>query len=313
MKVTVIIGQTATGKTDLALKESALQKTPVLNFDSRQIYRKLNIVTGKDYDRANYQADRKLGSCDIGYYTLNRSGTDTHLWLYDIVDPKSYFSSFDYASCAKNLIEQFKQQNSNAVLVGGTYLYLYHLLYNVDTQNIPPNFVLRKSLIGASAKQLQDMLNKIDPKLTLALNRSELHNTQRLIRKLEIASFYKNSGVAVPLQMNHVFNSTFDNVEIDIKGYAFASRQKAGDIIHKRVEKRIKLGAIEETKSLLEKGYTQNDPGLRTIGYSQIISYLQGKISKEQAIEQWVLAELQYTKRQLTFMKKDPHIRWHEV
>ena len=88
-------------------------------------------------------------------------------------------------------------------------------------------------------------------------------------------------------------------------GLKYKDKNKLRQAIKTRVEKRLKQGAIEEIKSLLKKGYKKTDPGLKTIGYQQIISYLEGKVNKEEAIKQWITAEVQYAKRQLTFMKKD--------
>lgn len=84
-------------------------------------------------------------------------------------------------------------------------------------------------------------------------------------------------------------------------------------MIEKRVEERLKKGAIEEVKKLLKMGYTENDPGLKTIGYQQIIRYLNKELTKEKAIDDWINKEVQYAKRQLTFMKKDKNISWREI
>jgi tRNA dimethylallyltransferase len=83
--------------------------------------------------------------------------------------------------------------------------------------------------------------------------------------------------------------------------------------IKSRVEERIKNGALEEVENLLKQGYNEQDPGLRTIGYTQIIQYLKKQISWETTISQWITKEVQYAKRQMTFMKKDRHIRWIEI
>jgi len=96
-------------------------------------------------------------------------------------------------------------------------------------------------------------------------------------------------------------------------GLKYKDKNKLRQAIKTRVEKRLKQGAIEEVKSLLKKGYKKTDPGLKTIGYQQIISYLEGKVNKEEAIKQWITAEVQYAKRQLTFMKKDKNIQWKEI
>jgi len=80
-----------------------------------------------------------------------------------------------------------------------------------------------------------------------------------------------------------------------------------------RVKKRIEAGAIEETRGLLADGYSEDDPGLKTLGYRQIIPFLNGEIGRDEMVKLWITAETQYAKRQMTFMKKDPNITWRSV
>ena len=98
-----------------------------------------------------------------------------------------------------------------------------------------------------------------------------------------------------------------------IIGLRYKNKEKLREAIKTRVEKRLKQGAIEEVKKLLKKGYKKTDPGLKTIGYKQLIEYLEGKLAKEKAVEQWINAEMQYAKRQYTFMKKDENIKWRII
>jgi tRNA dimethylallyltransferase len=84
-------------------------------------------------------------------------------------------------------------------------------------------------------------------------------------------------------------------------------------VIEKRVGERLENGAIDEVKNILKMGYKSTDPGLKTIGYQQIIKYLNKELTKEKAIEDWINKEVQYAKRQLTFMKKDHNIKWREI
>ncbi len=96
-------------------------------------------------------------------------------------------------------------------------------------------------------------------------------------------------------------------------GLKFKTTEMLKKRIISRVEKRISMGAIEEVKSLLKKGYDRNDPGLKTIGYQQMIDYIDGTISLDDAKTDWIYKEIQYAKRQLTFMKKDLNIVWRDV
>jgi len=310
MKLIIVTGQTATGKTKLALKLAAKENGELVNFDSRQIYKHLDIITGKD-----------LSLIKRSTFYVPRS---TLIWLYDIVDPKKYFSSFDYVKAAIPIIKKIIEQGKTPILVGGTYFYLYHLLYDVPTQNIKPDWKLRNELNKKSVSELQNMLKKIYGKnFDLSMNRSDFNNPRRLIRKIEIVKFQASQKHIQPpeLKIQQFNNATislakklgFNNLTIKFIGLKFKAKENLVKAIQKRVGQRLKKGAIEEVKLLLKKGYTENDPGMKTIGYQQIISYLKGRLTKQEAVDQWATKEIQYAKRQYTFMKKDKNIKWTSI
>src|SRR3989339_119907 len=304
MKTIIITGQTATGKTDLALSQAIQNNGEIINFDSRQVYKKLDIITGKDINLSAFITVKQLNGFDIGYYLIGQ----TKLWLYDIVDPKQYFSSFDFTACAREVIEIIRLAGKVPIFVGGTYLYLYHLLYTIETEHISPDFSLRQRLEDKNLTYLQKKLKKIDQVLFEHLNESDRKNPQRLVRKIELASYYKKKGVRVPTVMKYTYNDFFKSADIEYRGIVFKDKNLLKKTIANRVEKRLKQGAIEEVKSLIQSRYNEQDPGLKTIGYQQIFQFLKNKCSKEEAIQDWINKEIQYTKRQLTFMKKDPNM-----
>ncbi|MBI4973732.1 tRNA (adenosine(37)-N6)-dimethylallyltransferase MiaA [Candidatus Roizmanbacteria bacterium] len=304
MKIIIVTGPSATGKTSLALQYAKECDGELVNFDSRQIYKKLDIITGKDKEIIkNFKFP----------YVPQGKQTSNLIWLYDLVDPKEYFSSFDFTQTAMKVLMHILKRKKTPILVGGTYLYLYHLLYQVQTENIPPNIKLREKLNEFPVKNLQQKLVEIDKPLFASLNESDKKNPQRLIRKIEIASFYKKKGIKVPTKMKFIFNDFFKDKNIEFIGLTFHDREKLLSTIKLRVDKRLQEGAIDEVKKLLTQGYTENDPGMKTIGYQQVMRYLKGKITKQLAIDEWILREFQYTKRQLTFMKKDPNIIWKYI
>ena len=280
----VITGQTASGKTKFALKLKKNENGVLINCDSRQIYKYLDIITGKDIK---------------------------DILLYDIVDPKDYYSSFDYTQAAIPLIKKIIKDNKTPIIVGGAYLYIKHLLYNIETENIKPDWKLRKQLDKYLLKDLQNKLKEINIRLFNNLNQSDRNNPRRLIRKIEIAK-YENT-IKLNINKTFAFKIFFKNIKIEFIGLKFEKKQDLVKAIKKRVENRLKQGAIKEVKQLLKKGYSEKDPGLQTIGYKQIIKYLKGEISKQNAIEQWTLKEIQYAKRQYTFMKKDKNIKWRDI
>lgn len=300
----IITGQTATGKTKFALDLAKKNKGELINCDSRQIYKYLNIITGKDLGPdKSFILFKKIKNFSLGYYQIN----SIKIWLYDIIDPKFYFSSYDWVNCAKIIIKEIIKKNKTPIIVGGTYFYLKHLLYGFETENIPPNWLLRQKLKDKNINQLQKILSNLNKDLFNSLNQSERNNPQRLIRKIEIEKYkLKNKSVLSKKNQEFIKPKVFF-------GLRFKNKEKLKKEIEKRVEERLKKGAIEEVETLLKKGYDENNPGLKTIGYQELINYLKRKISKNTAIDQWILHEIQYAKRQYTFMKQDKNINWIEV
>jgi len=320
----IIVGQTATGKTKLALELAKKYNGELVNFDSRQIYKYLDIITGKDLPKNSEFIIQNLelkSKYNIGYYSLaiynHLKPFTTRLWLYDVVTPNQYFSSFDFVVKVKPVIDDIKKRGKTPILVGGTYLYLKHLLYGFNDNNVKPNFELRKKLDTKTVKELQDILKKLSPESFNRLNHSDVNNPRRLMRKIEVAIF--NSADLTDLtdltdsdRLNPI-SSNFIQFNPTIIGIKYKNKSKLHQVIEKRVEERLKNGAIDEVKNILKMGYKSSDPGLKTIGYQQIIKYLNNELTKEKAIEDWINKEVQYAKRQLTFMKKDPNIQWREI
>ena len=296
----IITGQTATGKTKLALELAKKHNGELINFDSRQIYKYLDIITGKDFpprsSRANPERVKRVEGEVEG----------SSVWLYDIVTPDQYFSSFDFVTKVKPIIKDIIKRGKEPILVGGTYFYLKHLLYGFDIDPVPANLKLREKLNKKSVEELQNILNKLDVQSINRLNNSDRNNPRRLIRRIEIIkSNQKGTGVKGSDPKRPVPNQFI--------GIKYKDKNDLIKAIKIRVNKRLKQGAIEEVRSLLKKGYKETDSGMKTIGYQEIIQHLKGKITKQQAIEQWTNHEIQYAKRQLTFMKKDKNISWREI
>lgn len=282
-KLIVITGQTATGKTSYAHKLALEQNGELINADSRQIYKHLDIVTGKE----------RLD--------------DVPIWLYDIVEPSTPFSSSEYAQHARKVIKEIHSRGKTPIIVGGTYLYIKNLLYGFETESIGPNWELREELNKASVQDLQIRLRELSYETFENMNNSDRNNPRRLIRRIEILS---HPDPSPPKEVQD--DSELQDV-VKIIGLRFADDEKLRATIEKRVHARIAAGAIKETRLLLTKGYKKEDPGLQTIGYKQIIQFLDEEISEEQMIVLWITAEVQYAKRQYTFMKTNSAITWHTV
>ncbi len=301
----VITGQTATGKTAYALELARKIDGELINADSRQIYKRLDIITGKDLDITEgvFHTQQSFNDFDIGYYQLK---TGSRIWLYDILSPKKPFSAFEYVNLAKQVITDIGKRGKTPIFVGGTFFYIQQLLYGTSEFQVEPDQKLRTELSGKSVYELQDILKNKNPELFISLNNSEKNNPQRLIRRIEIETHASDTG-----EINH--NKSWHENDFSLCGIAYANKDDLRIRIKKRVEERISKGAIEEVKELLNTGIASQDPGMKTIGYAQIIEYLTGTISYETMKETWITKEIQYAKRQLTLMKKNQHIKWEIV
>ena len=286
-KLIVITGQTATGKTSLAHKLALEKNGELINADSRQIYKHLDIVTGKE----------RLA--------------DVPIWLYDIVEPNTPFSSSEYAQHARRVIKEIHSRGKTPIIVGGTYLYIKNLLYGFETESIGPDWNLREELNTASLEDLQMRLMDMNYDMFDSMNNSDQNNPRRLIRRIEILS-HPDPSVSASRRIPQDDKGLAQN-DIEIIGLRFADDEKLRATIEKRVRSRIAAGAIEETRNLLSMDYKKTDPGLQTIGYKQIIQFLEEEISEENMITLWITAEVQYAKRQYTFMKTNSAIAWHTI
>ncbi|KKP86283.1 MAG: tRNA dimethylallyltransferase [Candidatus Roizmanbacteria bacterium GW2011_GWA2_35_8] len=341
MDLIIITGQTATGKTNLAFEYAAKYNGEIVNFDSRQIYKYLDIITGKDLpikskiknqrSKPSFKIKNRINNFDIGYYKLpttdNLSSevlpkirhprtSEVKLWLYDVVFPDQYFSSYDFTQCANLVVEDIVKRGKTPILVGGTYFYLKHFLYGFNVSPVPANPGLREKLNNKSVVKLQDTLKRIDLKSFESMNNSDKNNPRRLIRKIEIATSNQQPVTTIHEPRTYFFQSAISNQQLAIKqfiGLKYKRKENLVAAIKQRVEKRLKQGALDEVRSLLKKGYKASDPGLTTIGYQELIQYLEGKLTEDKAIETWVNHEVQYAKRQLTFMKKDENIHWNII
>lgn len=319
-KIIVITGQTATGKTNLALELAHKHNGELINCDSRQIYKHLDIITGKDLPKnsefiiPNFakapmnKHNSEFKKFNIGYYQLPITNYQLRIWLYDIVDPKQYFSSYEYVQCAYLVVNDIVKRDKTPIIIGGTGLYLNHLINGFD-YSTPPNWPLRERLKQKTVQELQIMVKKLNNETMKPLNNSDLSNPHRLIRRIELLTSIKPTCPERSRKVNFI-NRKYLN---KIIGLRYQHKTDLIKAIKSRVEKRIKQGAIKEVEQLLKKGYTENDPGLKTIGYQQLIQYLNKKISLDQAITDWTNKEIQYAKRQLTYLNKYFRISWKDI
>ncbi len=293
----IITGQTATGKSGFALQKAKELGGDVISADSRQVYSTMDIITGKDVLGFSFTKVEDYKNFVIGYYLVD----GIRIWGHDIVSPDVAFSAYNYTDVVWRILRNTIDSNQTPIVVGGSYFYIKALIYGLD-EHVPPNLELRSSLEKLSVEELQEKLKLRSLETYESLNNSDKYNPRRLIRHIEKLE----TDTAI-------ISKSFDTLPFeDITGFKFPSPKEAEEVISKRVYKRIDQGAFEEIEALVAKGYTSNDPGMQTIGYQEILSYMNGEMSKDEAIERWILSEKQYAKRQLTFMNSDPNIHWVE-
>lgn len=286
-RLIIITGQTATGKTKLAVEYAHNLGGELINADSRQVYRYLDILSGKDLNIIK----------------------SIPVHLYDVCDPKLYFSSHEWVNLVKKCIISITHNGKIPIIVGGTYFYLAHLLYGLATEGNGPDWQLRQELASKTVPDLQQLLNKLSPPSYEALNNSDRNNPHRLIRRIELATLKMVPSSESQFKLTDFFN----NYKLDFIGLFYKDRGSLRQALHNRVVERLENGAVKEVTKLFERGYTLEDPGLSANACFEISQFIKGEISYEKLVERWVTIEMQYAKRQYTFMKKDPHIVWRPV
>lgn len=277
-KVLVILGPTATGKSDLGVTLARKFDGEVISADSRQVYKGMNLGTGKITKK-------------------EMDGVPHH--LLDVANPKKVFSVSDYSKLASKVLDKILEKNKLPIVVGGTGFYIDTLLNDVALPEVPPNKTLRKDLEKKDADQLFLILKKLDPSRAKNI---DAKNKVRLVRAIEIA---KALGKVPKLDRK---KSPFKVLYIGLAPDEKILKEQ----IHSRLLSRIKKGMINEIKKLHENGLSWkrlHDLGLE---YRFVAEQLQGKISKKEMVEKLEQAIWQYTKRQKTWFKLNKDIHWFD-
>ncbi|MEI8232629.1 MAG: tRNA (adenosine(37)-N6)-dimethylallyltransferase MiaA [bacterium] len=274
-KLLCIVGPTGTGKTKKAIELSKEQPSILVSADSRQVYRGMDIVTGKDHPPG------------------------TKIYGIDLVSPSDPCSVSVWDDAVFPHLTQAWAEGKLPIVVGGTGLYVKALTEGIFTMQVPINQPLRDELETLSIIELQQKLNQLDEHKFASLNHSDSMNPRRLIRAIEVAMFAPSSPMVNP------------QVESEIIGLRYADSSTYHAKVTQRVLSRLKAGAIEETENLLTR-YDKNIQSMSAIGYTSIIKYLENTITKEELIKQWVAGELSYAKRQMTWFRKQSVI-WYDV
>jgi len=264
-KVLIISGPTATGKTALAVKLAKKYRGELISADSRQIYLGLDIGVGKDHP----------------------AGTPIH--LIDLITPDKRFSVAQFQALALAKIQQIHDRGGLPIVVGCSGLYVNSLISRYSTFKVPPQPFLRFWLNRLPLSWLQGLLKIFSPKTFSSLNRSDVRNPYRLIRKIELALTGAKS---------HLSPQKFDLLHLSLT----APNSFLYPRIDARVGQRIKLGHLQELVSLTSR-YPWTAPGLKVSAYHCLRPYLEGQLSLDAAQELWKHAEHHDAKHQKTYFK----------
>ena len=266
-----IIGPTASGKTSFAAELAYKIDGEIISGDSRQIYRQMDIGTGKD----------------LKDYTVN--GKEINYHLIDIREPGEKYTLFDYQEDFHNAYQTIRSREKQPILCGGTGLYIESVLKGYDLLDVPKNEPLRKSLQDKSLNELTAILSKYR---TLH-NSTDTDTKQRAIRGIEIALFELEN---TPSKQNYQpIDALIIGVSID--------RETRRKKISARLKARIEEGMVEEVKSILSNGVTPDDLIYYGLEYKFVTLYVIGKLSFQEMFIQLEIAIHQFAKRQMTWFR----------
>ena len=277
----VILGPTASGKTSLAARLANRMGTEIISADSRQVYRGMDLGTGKDYED----------------YTVDGNKVPCH--LIDIVDAGYKYNVFEYQADFLKIYENIRKRGLVPILCGGTGMYIESVLNGYKLLPVPPNPKRRSELEGRSMDELKTLLSSMHS----LHNTSDLDSKKRVIRAIEIAEFNLE---------NEEKNAGFPEIKPIVFG-VMVDRETRRARITKRLEERLKSGMIEETRELL-KTIPSEDLIYYGLEYKYLTLYCTGQISYEELFSRLNIAIHQFAKRQMTWfrkMERDGHrIHW---
>ena len=285
-KLLVIVGPTAVGKTALSIELAKQLNGEIISGDSMQVYRGMDIGTAK------IKPDEMES---IPHY------------LIDILNPDQPFSVAEFQQDAKSLITMINARHKLPMIVGGTGLYIQSVIYEYQFSEAPKDEALRLEweefarLHGKEA--LHSRLKEVDP---ITAQRLHLNDVKRIIRALEI---YQLTGKSMADFQQRSPESPY---QLCLLGLTM-ERSLLYERINLRVDVMMNQGLVKEVESLLEKGYLGSLPSMQGIGYKEVVQYLEGRISLEEAVELIKKNSRNFAKRQLTWFRSMKDIHWLDM
>ncbi len=276
-KIIVIYWPTGSWKTDMSIDIAKYLDTEIISTDSRQIFKYMNIWTGKITEK-----EKKW----IKHYML------------DIIEPDKTYSVWEFKKESERILSKLYNKWKIPILCWWTGLYIDSLIYDFDIPKIPANEELRKKLEKQAKEKWKDYifkkLQKIDPDYDTNLHPN---NLRYVIRAIEVKMLTWKSKTSFKKEKLLKYDVLFLTPE-------FGNREKLYNKINKRVKMMFNMWLVEEIKWLLKRWYNFNDFGLKSIWYQEVLPYINWEISKEEAIAKVQQNSRNYAKRQLTWFKK---------
>ena len=285
-KILLLVGPTAVGKTDIAIKLANKLNGEIVSCDSMQIYKFMDIGSAKP--------------------TKDEQQLAKH-HLIDAVDPREDFSVAMYQEMAKKAIATIIKNGKLPIVAGGTGLYANSLIYDMDFSVSQKNENYRNKLMQIAEtkgkQELHDMLKNLDPD---AAARIHENNTKKVIRALEILH-----GGGKARDFENSFKATSD-YNVDILGLC-RTREELYDRINRRVELLIEAGLVDEVKALIDMGIMDFNIAMKAIGYKELLPYIKGEVTLDFAVDLIKKNSRHYAKRQMTWFKRYENIKWFNL
>ncbi len=275
----VILGPTASGKTGFAARLAFEINGEIISADSRQIYRRMDLGTGKDYQ--DYIVD----------------GTKIPAHLIDIHEPGYKYNVYEYQQDFLNIYNDIRNRNKMPVLCGGTGMYIEAVIEGYKLLPVPPDTKFREEMNKKSHEELKDLLYSYNPKLH---NTTDLTSKKRTIRAIEIARYYDE---------NPEHDIEFPEIKPVILGIKF-ERSVQRKRITERLKQRLNEGMVDEVRGLAESGVKMDDLLYYGLEYKYIALYLKNELTWEQMFEKLNTAIHQFAKRQMTWFRKMERNGW---
>lgn len=282
-----IIGPTASGKTTFATALAATMGAEIISADSRQVYRRMDIGTGKDL------ADYEVNGIKVPYH------------LIDIAEPGTKYNLFQYQQDFQTAYADIAKRGKPIILCGGTGLYVEAVLKGYALSPVPQNDALRASLAGKSLAELTEILSALKAKNHSAMhNRTDVDTTNRAIRAIEIETYELEHPT--PDRPMPAVDSIIIGVDID--------RDKRRRKISRRLKARLDEGMVDEVRALLDSGIPADDLIYYGLEYKFVTQYVIGKLSYDEMYHNLEIAIHQFAKRQMTWFRgmerRGFHIHW---